>query len=272
MRGMAQAPRRDALALKTRLYPETAAGGFSRVDGTIEFFQRVNALLVREMTVLDFGAGRGEWADADEAPYRRNLRWLRGKVARVVGCDVDPVVIQNPSLDEAVVVDPAAPLPFDDRSFDLIVADWVFEHISAPERLVHELDRVLKPGGWLCARTPNRFGYVALLAALTPNRLHAAVLRRAQPSREERDVFPTVYRMNTRRRLRRLFPKTAYSHSIYATSGEPSYAGNSRWLWALFGTLHRILPESLQNSLFVFLRKAPPTPRAERSPGPSAPR
>lgn len=42
-----------------RLFPEVSAGGFTRMDGTVEFYTRVNALLRPDMTVLDFGAGRG---------------------------------------------------------------------------------------------------------------------------------------------------------------------------------------------------------------------
>ena len=45
-----------------RLYPEADVGGFTRHDGFVEFYTRVNALLHDESTVLDFGAGRGLWA------------------------------------------------------------------------------------------------------------------------------------------------------------------------------------------------------------------
>jgi hypothetical protein len=38
-----------------RLYPEIHAGGFTRHDQRIIFFARVNALLRKDMTVLDSG-------------------------------------------------------------------------------------------------------------------------------------------------------------------------------------------------------------------------
>lgn len=40
-------------------FPEIRAGGFTSLDGTIEFYTRVNALLTADMTVLDFGEGAG---------------------------------------------------------------------------------------------------------------------------------------------------------------------------------------------------------------------
>jgi len=85
-------------------YPENRAGGFSRCDGTVQFYQRVRALLRPDYVVLDFGAGRGAAYYQDPSPYRKSLRNLRGEGRRVIGVDVDPVVSSNPCVDEAVAV------------------------------------------------------------------------------------------------------------------------------------------------------------------------
>jgi len=144
---------------KAHFFPETAAGGYSRVDGTVEFYGRVNALLQPHMTVLDFGAGRGAGIQDDLVPYRRSLRTLKGKCKRVIGVDVDDAVVGNPGLDESYVIEPGGRIPLENESVELIVSDATFEHITDPSPVTKELDRVLKPGGWLCARTPNRWGY-----------------------------------------------------------------------------------------------------------------
>ena len=44
-------------------FPEIGAGGFTSLDGTIEFYTRINALLAQNMTVLDFGGGARSDAD-----------------------------------------------------------------------------------------------------------------------------------------------------------------------------------------------------------------
>ena len=44
-----------------RLHPESALGGYTAYDGTIEFYGRIKALITPEMRVVDFGAGRGAW-------------------------------------------------------------------------------------------------------------------------------------------------------------------------------------------------------------------
>ena len=120
-----------------RLYPEAAVGGYTQLDGQVEFYTRVNALVDQDSHVLDFGAGRGQWAVDPMPAISRRLRMLRGRVARVVGTDVDEAVLTNPSLDEAKVVAPGEPLPYDDGTFDLVIADHVLEHVDAehaPER------------------------------------------------------------------------------------------------------------------------------------------
>ena len=43
----------------------------------------------------------------------------------------------------------AAALPFSNGSFDAVVACLVFEHIEAVDEAIHEVGRVLRPGGRL---------------------------------------------------------------------------------------------------------------------------
>ena len=183
-------------------YPEAAFGGFTNVDGTIRFYMRVNALVQPSSVALDIGCGRGAYAD-DPVPFRRQLRILRGKCQRVIGIDVDQAARENPFVDEF------RPLtderwPIEDASIDLCLSDYVLEHVQQPETFFAECARVLKPGGHLCIRTVNKCGYVALAARCIPNRFHAGLLARTQTDRLAADVFPTWYRCNTPRMVRRL--------------------------------------------------------------------
>ena len=94
---------------------------------------------------------------------------------------------------------------------------------------------MLKPGGWICARTPNRWGLISVAARAVPNRLHVATLRRLQPGRLAEDVFPTRYAMNTQRDLGRLFPAPRWSVLTYGHPGVQQYAGSSIAAWRAAG-------------------------------------
>jgi SAM-dependent methyltransferase len=179
--------------------------------------------------VIDLGAGRGEWTE-DPVDFRRDLRNLQGKVAEVIGVDIDPAVALNPAIDRSEIMADFTTIPLDDSSVDMIVCDHTFEHVDNPEGLVRSMHRVLRPGGWICARTPNRWGYIGLAANAVPNRFHVRVLEWAQPTRQEQDVFPTRYKMNSKHQLRRLFPDKNWELYAYTFNPEPSYFGKSRRL------------------------------------------
>src|SRR3982751_4588180 len=83
-------------ATLARLYPEAAVGGYTQLDGQVEFYTRINALVGPESHVRDVGAGRGQWAVDPMPEISRRLRMLKGRVARVVGTDVDDAVLTNP--------------------------------------------------------------------------------------------------------------------------------------------------------------------------------
>lgn len=236
-------------------YPEAAISGYTSVDGTIEFYGRVNSILDDSMRVLDFGAGRAAWLDDDTCDYRRKLRNIRGRVARLVGCDIDEAVNRNEAVDERLQIRTGEKLPFEDESFDLILSDYTFEHIANPGEVSAEFRRILKAGGWICARTPNKYSYISFLTRMIRNRSHANVLKSAQPERKEIDVFPTTFLLNSRRDIDKYFPTESFDNFTYSYEAEPAYHFNSKLIFALMLGMNRMLPDFLKVNLFVFLRK-----------------
>lgn len=245
--------------VRARLYPEVAAGGFTRYDGFIEFYTRVNALLDPDSEVLDFGAGRGMWAQEPIPEFHKHLRAIHTRVKRVDGVDVDPIVLTNPSVVQAKVIEPGDRLPYDDASYDMVIADYVLEHIGRAHAAIvaEEILRVLRPGGWLAARTPNKWGMIGVGARAVPNGLHTRALRRLQPGRQEEDVFPVRYCMNTRGHLKRLFP-LPHELVVYGHHSEPTYFGSSVKAWRAVQLLDRLTPPAFAPTLMVFVRKGSP--------------
>lgn len=238
---------------KETFYPESKFGGFTNVDGTIAFYSRVNALLESSSVVLDIGCGRGAYANSP-VPFSRNLRILKGKVAKVIGIDVDIAAKDNPFIDEFHLIEGYS-WPIPDASVDLIVCDFVLEHIPDPDQFFLEISRVLKKGGFLCIRTPNRWSYFALFSAIIPAKYHAKVLSVVQENRKIEDVFPTVYRCNSLWKLRQAMQKFGFEHVVYGYEAEPSYLAFSKIAY-FFGVLHqRFAPGMIKPALFAFGKK-----------------
>lgn len=242
-----------------RWYPEVRFGGVTHVDGTVAFYMRVNGLLEEDSVVLDLGCGRGAGAE-DAVPWRRDLRNLRGLSRHVIGADVDPAAAANPTIDEFRPIE-GDMLPLEDATIDVVVADWVLEHVQDVDGFFAEIVRVLRPGGHVCIRTPNVWSYMGIASRLIPNRMHARVLGRMQPDRREEDIFPTVYRCNSVGELEKAFRRHGLDGVVIAHESEPAYLSVSRRLYALAVLYQRHAPRRLRRTLLAFARKPDRTSR-----------
>lgn len=235
---------------KERFYPETRFGGFTDIDGTVAFFNRVNSLLASSFVGLDVGCGRGAYSE-DPVSFRKNLRILKGKIAKVIGIDVDQNAQTNPFLDEFCLIKGDS-WPVESNSIDLIVCDNVLEHIENPDQFFFEVRRVLKNNGYLCIRTSNRWSYIAIAATLIPNKWHSKVIAVVQDERKEEDVFPTVYKCNSSRKLKNIMEKNGFECVVYGYEAEPSYLSFSKIAF-FFGVMHqRFAPGFIKPAIFAF--------------------
>lgn len=77
----------------------------------------------------------------------------------VVGLDVDAAALAKAEAlgVEPVQADVEQPLPFDNASFDAVVAGELLEHLQFPDALLAEIHRVLRPGGVIAGSVPNTF-------------------------------------------------------------------------------------------------------------------
>jgi SAM-dependent methyltransferase len=234
--------------------PSDYLGGYSPLDGSVEFYGRVSAIVKPSDIVVDLGAGRGAWFEDDRCEFRRRLRTLKGQVARVYGVDVGDAVLTNRSTDENRLIKDGR-LPFQDGSIDVIVCDYVLEHISDPKQFEAEVFRVLRPGGAFCGRTPHYWNYVSIGARLVKNRQHSKVLRFLQPHRKAEDVFPTAYACNSLAAVRSVWDESRWMNYSYLYSAEPSYFLGRLSVFRLLSLAHKLLPAFLTGNVFAFLVK-----------------
>lgn len=208
---------------------------------------------------LDAGCGRSsfpEWRERDQ-------QMLHAAGTRLVGCDQDLAAVRDRSAPGPCCGGALERLPFADGTFDLVTCNMVFEHLVDPDSAVRELARVTAPGGRILIHTVNAWHYLALLARVTPFRFHRWMVGRLE-GRAAADVYPTRYRANTERRLRRLFAGHGCRHVAGGTVADlPLFVPYPGLLWTvcMVGILERRLARipglgalARANILIEFLR------------------
>lgn len=108
--------------------------------------------------VLELGAGSSPLLEVVSAPLG-------------VACDISQAMLaaRHTAADAPRAVADGAALPFRDHAFDGVFSINVLEHAPNPAAFLAESARVLTPGGWMLAVTPN--GDLAWLLDLL-ERLH----------------------------------------------------------------------------------------------------
>jgi len=107
--------------------------------------------------VLDFGAGTGQ--------FTMRLQGT-GRYRSVTAADLFPRAASLPDDIRWVQGDLNEPLPLPDRSFDLIVAAEVIEHLENPRAVCRELFTLLRPGGRVVISTPNNESWRSIIALI----------------------------------------------------------------------------------------------------------
>lgn len=148
------------------------AAVYDRFGGGTSFLREHRAYLARDLrgSVLDLGAGTGDlfpfFASAVDADPTLSIH----------GVEPDPHMkrrAEQTASEENLNVDlrlaRAESLPYDDESFDTVIASLVFCTIADPDRALEEVHRVLRPDGGLCflehVRSDGRFGRLQDLLA-----------------------------------------------------------------------------------------------------------
>lgn len=97
--------------------------------------------------ILDLGCGTG-----------LSTRLLQAEDYVTVGADISPLFlsVEKQSHPETQLISGnALGLPFRDHAFDAVCAFEFIEHIPDIPALLNEVNRVLKPGGWIILHSPN---------------------------------------------------------------------------------------------------------------------
>lgn len=79
---------------------------------------------------------------------------IKKRASHIINLDIEKM----PNID---VVGDGHFLPFKNDTFDAVILEAVLEHVKYPNKVISEVTRILKPGGWICVAVPFIQGYHA---------------------------------------------------------------------------------------------------------------
>jgi SAM-dependent methyltransferase len=85
-------------------------------------------------------------------PYKQFLL-DNNYITRYTGLDIETALVYDDKVKPDFTWDGAV-MPFDDNSFDTMMATEVLEHCPDPGKIINEMKRVLKPGGLIFFTVP----------------------------------------------------------------------------------------------------------------------
>jgi SAM-dependent methyltransferase len=219
-------------------------------DGTTEFHAICANSVPPAPKILEVGAG----------PTNATSAFL-ASLGELHGIDVSDEVFGNQHLSSSALIE-GDRFPLPDAAFDLVVSNYVVEHVANPRAHLAEIERVLKPGGAYVFRTPNLVHYVAMVSRLTPHRFHRFAANRLRAlGPDEHEPWPTVYAMNLPAAVRRYARDAGLVvERLDLVEKEPSYGMYARPLFLAFMTYERLVNAfdwlaALRANMFVVLRK-----------------
>ena len=142
-------------------------------------------------------------------------------------------------------------IPLDKSSTDLIVCEFVLEHLRNPRQVLSEFARILKPDGRLLCITPQIYNPVMLLSSLLPLGIHRFFVNKLL--HQKRDIHKTYYRANSLGRLKRLCKDTKLGILSYKKAGNPENTSLNKPLTWLSVLSEKIIDNKALDFLKMYL-------------------
>ncbi len=109
------------------------------------FMDEVFESLPNTATVLDLGCGNGSF---DYSNYKFSIK-------AVDVAEPSKPMPPNAEFKKCDVIS----LPFEANTFDVVIANWILEHVAEPEKVLAEVGRVLKDDGLFYVSIPDGSGF-----------------------------------------------------------------------------------------------------------------
>jgi len=175
------------------------------------------------------------------------------KCKTVLGVDLDREGLNANKLVDKKIYACLTDIPIEDNSVDIVTSAWVLEHIEDPEAFMHEIDRVLKPGGFFVFIAPNIDGWFAFASSIIPDKFHGFINKHLY-RRSTEDTFKSYYKMNSEEDLDKLLvDEHNYRKLRFIYNDDPKYIGFNIFLRPFASLWHRIVMKNRCEKLRVHI-------------------
>lgn len=149
------------------------------------FKEYLRHYITKESILLDIGCGRQSFG---EEYYKR--------AKRKIGIDPDQNALQDNNLMDEKFCCNIQNIPSTIGQFDIIIAQWILEHLQCPNEDIQIISNLCKKNGYFIFMTTNIYSPIILLSKIIPT-FFKKYLRKVLLKINEEDTYPTVYKINS---------------------------------------------------------------------------
>jgi ubiquinone/menaquinone biosynthesis C-methylase UbiE len=195
--------------------------------------------------VLDFGCGDGFFAEIALLPIKQNQQF------KLIGVDIASSRIDQArdfNIYHQIKIYNGERLPFADNSFNSVMSNSVLEHVADLDQTLHEIGRVLKPGGYFLTTVMTEQWEQALLGKKIGGQCYVKWLRQKQEHRHLLSVEDWTdkfqdYQLLCEQRVGYLPPKQSRVMEVLHYLSLPSLLSYKLFRrWVLWPNAYRFCP------------------------------
>ena len=157
-----------------------------------EYLNIVKPYIKPNTLLLDAGCGEGY-----NSIISKKIDKKKVKGTKIIGIDINKKKLEkNPFVDKKILGNINNLSEITNKKFDLIYAEWVFEHLKHPEKTIIEMQHCLKSDGKIVLLMPNNNNPFIKLNKFLPRKLSIWFMQKIVKSQRTRDqIFPAYYNL-----------------------------------------------------------------------------
>ncbi len=148
--------------------------------------------------LLDIGCGHATFAKE---------YYLRAK--KRVGIDPDECALKKNEIMDEKICCSISDAKLSNNYFDVVIAQWVLEHLENPQTDIERIAKSCKSGGAFIFMTTNLYSPLMIFSKLLPIKIKKR-LRSSCLNVDEDDTYKTYYRINTPKQINRILKNAGF--------------------------------------------------------------